>query len=118
MSARPSLRQGRSRPSFQLLISILLGEARAALKWADGKMIKHEVDMQVLHLLGPKMEADLVKKPKVAKARLEETDRKTAKDEAEHGENVERRHLSLGSFWSNRIQLSMDHLGTQKRANT
>jgi hypothetical protein len=26
---------------------ILLGEARAALRWADGKMIKNEVDMQV-----------------------------------------------------------------------
>lgn len=37
-------------PSFaflQLLVPTFLGEARAALKWADGKMIKHEVDMQV-----------------------------------------------------------------------
>lgn len=31
----------------QLLMPMFLGEARAALKWADGKMIKHEVDMQV-----------------------------------------------------------------------
>uniref|UniRef100_A0A8C1BZL4 Glutamine--tRNA ligase n=1 Tax=Cyprinus carpio carpio TaxID=630221 RepID=A0A8C1BZL4_CYPCA len=41
------------------------GEARTALKWADGKIVKNEVDMQVLHLLGPKTEADLEKKPKV-----------------------------------------------------
>lgn len=50
VSARTSLgRRGRSTPfaSLQLLVPILLGEARAALKWADGKMIKHEVDMQV-----------------------------------------------------------------------
>uniref|UniRef100_A0A8C9WEV8 Glutamine--tRNA ligase n=1 Tax=Scleropages formosus TaxID=113540 RepID=A0A8C9WEV8_SCLFO len=32
--------------------------------WADGKSIKNEVDMQVLHLLGSKTEADLEKKPK------------------------------------------------------
>ncbi|XP_052043199.1 glutamine--tRNA ligase [Apodemus sylvaticus] len=80
---------------FQLLaeryrfnMGLLMGEARAALRWADGKMIKNEVDMQVLHLLGPKIEADLEKKPKVAKARLEETDRKTAKDVVENGEVV------------------------------
>lgn len=32
---------------LQLLVPMFLGEARAVLKWADGKMIKHEVDMQV-----------------------------------------------------------------------
>lgn len=32
---------------LQLLVPMLLGEARAVLKWADGKMIKNEVDMQV-----------------------------------------------------------------------
>ncbi|KAI2529559.1 glutaminyl-tRNA synthetase 1, partial [Homo sapiens] len=68
---------------------MLLGEARAVLKWADGKMIKNEVDMQVLHLLGPKLEADLEKKFKVAKARLEETDRRTAKDVVENGETAD-----------------------------
>uniref|UniRef100_A0A7N6BC58 Glutamine--tRNA ligase n=1 Tax=Anabas testudineus TaxID=64144 RepID=A0A7N6BC58_ANATE len=45
-------------------------EARSALKWADGKVIKNEVDMQVLHLLGPKTEADLEKKPKVRQFKL------------------------------------------------
>lgn len=37
----------------------ILAEARAALKFADGKCIKNEVDMQVLHLLGPKTDEDL-----------------------------------------------------------
>ncbi|VTJ63813.1 Hypothetical predicted protein [Marmota monax] len=74
---------------------MLLGEARAALKWADGKMIKHEVDMQVLHLLGPKMEADLEKKPKVAKARVEETDQRTAKDVVENAVEAAGQTLSL-----------------------
>ncbi|KAK2109363.1 putative glutamine--tRNA ligase [Saguinus oedipus] len=53
-------------------MGLLIGKAWAVLKWADGKMIKNEVDMQVLHLLGPTMEADLEKKPKMAKAWLEE----------------------------------------------
>ncbi|XP_078206954.1 glutamine--tRNA ligase isoform X2 [Callithrix jacchus] len=74
---------------YRFNMGLLMGEARAVLKWADGKMIKNEVDMQVLHLLGPKMEADLEKKPKVAKARLEETDRRTAKDMIENGETAD-----------------------------
>uniref|UniRef100_A0A8C8IH47 glutamine--tRNA ligase n=1 Tax=Oncorhynchus tshawytscha TaxID=74940 RepID=A0A8C8IH47_ONCTS len=49
--------------------SVFTGEARGGLMWADGKMIKNEVDMQVLHLLGPKTEADLEKKPKAQKAK-------------------------------------------------
>ncbi|XP_012667344.1 glutamine--tRNA ligase [Otolemur garnettii] len=73
---------------YHFNMGLLMGEARAVLKWADGKMIKHEVDMQVLHLLGPKMESDLEKKPKVAKARLEETDRRTAKNAMENGEGA------------------------------
>ncbi|KAB0397002.1 hypothetical protein E2I00_000584, partial [Balaenoptera physalus] len=73
---------------YHFNMGLLMGEARAALKWADGKMIKHEVDMQVLHLLGPKTETDLEKKPKVAKTRPEETDRRTAKDVVENGEAV------------------------------
>ncbi|KAL4673747.1 hypothetical protein H8959_017681 [Pygathrix nigripes] len=74
---------------YHFNMGLLMGEARAVLKWADGKMIKNEVDMQVLHLLGPKLEADLEKKPKVAKARLEETDRRTAKDVMENGETAD-----------------------------
>ncbi|RXN12612.1 glutamine--tRNA ligase [Labeo rohita] len=50
---------------YRFNMGILMGEARTALKWADGKIVKSEVDMQVLHLLGPKTEADLEKKPKV-----------------------------------------------------
>uniref|UniRef100_A0A7N6AFV4 glutamine--tRNA ligase n=1 Tax=Anabas testudineus TaxID=64144 RepID=A0A7N6AFV4_ANATE len=49
---------------YRFNMGLLMGEARSALKWADGKVIKNEVDMQVLHLLGPKTEADLEKKPK------------------------------------------------------
>uniref|UniRef100_A0A3Q2FTC3 Glutamine--tRNA ligase n=1 Tax=Cyprinodon variegatus TaxID=28743 RepID=A0A3Q2FTC3_CYPVA len=50
---------------YRFNMGLLMGEARSALKWADGKVIKNEVDVQVLHLLGPKTEADLEKKPKL-----------------------------------------------------
>lgn len=48
---------------YRYNVGALLGEARAsnALRFADGKSVKAEVDMQVLTLLGPKTEADLVK---------------------------------------------------------
>ncbi|XP_061113410.1 glutamine--tRNA ligase [Conger conger] len=54
---------------YRYNMGLLMGEVRAALKWADGKIIKNEVDMQVLQLLGPKTEADLEKKPKAPKTK-------------------------------------------------
>ncbi|ESO91225.1 hypothetical protein LOTGIDRAFT_228742 [Lottia gigantea] len=42
----------------------ILAEAKGKLKWADGKAVKNEVDMQLLDLLGPKTDADLEKAPK------------------------------------------------------
>jgi glutaminyl-tRNA synthetase len=45
-------------------------EVRQELKWADGKAIKNEADLQVLDLLGPKTEADFslqIKQSKKAK---------------------------------------------------
>jgi glutaminyl-tRNA synthetase len=37
----------------------LMAEVRKNLKWADGKAIRSEFDIQILDLLGPKTEADL-----------------------------------------------------------
>ena len=48
---------------------MIAGEARAKLKFADGKIVKNEVDMQVLDILGPKTEADQ-EKPAKQKVRL------------------------------------------------
>ncbi|KAG7228220.1 hypothetical protein INR49_013383 [Caranx melampygus] len=66
---------------YHFNMGLIMGEARAALKWADGKAIKNEVDMQVLHLLGPKTEADLEKKPKAQKAKVAENEVKLKKEE-------------------------------------
>lgn len=45
----------------------VISEVRQKLKWADGKAIKTEMDMQVTILLGPKTEADMVKPSKDGK---------------------------------------------------
>ncbi|XP_066553764.1 glutamine--tRNA ligase [Amia ocellicauda] len=69
---------------YHFNMGLLMGEARSTLKWADGKIIKNEVDMQVLHLLGPKTEADLEKKAKTPRAKAPENNnnkRKTKEEE-------------------------------------
>jgi len=48
-------------------------EVRQELKWADGKEIKNEVDMQVLDLLGPKTEADF--SPQIKQSKRFKTDK-------------------------------------------
>lgn len=50
---------------YRYNMGLLMQEVRSILKWADGKLIKSEVDVQVLDLLGPKTEADLAPAPKV-----------------------------------------------------
>uniref|UniRef100_A0A8D3AJV2 Glutamine--tRNA ligase n=1 Tax=Scophthalmus maximus TaxID=52904 RepID=A0A8D3AJV2_SCOMX len=73
---------------YRFNMGLLMGEARSALKWADGKVIKNEVDMQVLHILGPKTEADLEKKSKVMLQQFTDNEVKSKKDEvAVNGEN-------------------------------
>lgn len=42
----------------------LLAAVKIALKWADGSKVKQELDDQILQLLGPKTEQDLVKPDK------------------------------------------------------
>ncbi|XP_054634914.1 glutamine--tRNA ligase [Dunckerocampus dactyliophorus] len=70
---------------YHFNMGLLMGDVRFALKWADGKALKNEVDMQVLHLLGPKTEADLEKKSKPQKAKPE-NEVKAKKEAALNGE--------------------------------
>lgn len=53
---------------YRFNVGLLMSEVRNALKWADGKVVKSEIDLQLLSLLGPKSEADLAPPPKVEKA--------------------------------------------------
>lgn len=59
---------------YQFNLGKLLGEARQVLKFADGRIVKREMDMQVLDLLGPKTEIDM----KAPKGKKKEKDPKAA----------------------------------------
>ncbi|XP_006036689.1 glutamine--tRNA ligase [Alligator sinensis] len=79
---------------YRFNMGLLMGEARSRLKWADGKIIKNEVDLQVLHLLGPKTEADLEKKPKADKAKPAEVEKRRKAAVVVNGaESLEERSL-------------------------
>lgn len=41
-----------------------MGQVRASLPWAESRKVKEEIDLQILTLLGPKREEDLVKPSK------------------------------------------------------
>ncbi|XP_061159436.1 glutamine--tRNA ligase [Syngnathus typhle] len=71
---------------YHFNMGLLMGDVRAALKWADGKVLKNEVDMQVLHLLGPKTEADLEKKSKGPKNKAENEMKAKKEEVAFNGE--------------------------------
>lgn len=60
-------------------------EVRKKLKWADGKAIKSEVELQLLVLLGPKSDADLAPVPKVKQAKAKPDSKKSEKSD---GENI------------------------------
>ncbi|XP_043407951.1 glutamine--tRNA ligase isoform X3 [Chelonia mydas] len=78
---------------YRFNMGLLMGEARSSLRWADGKSIKNEVDLQVLHLLGPKTEADLEKKQKAGKAKPAEVERQQKAVEENGGVTLETKSL-------------------------
>ncbi|XP_067855156.1 glutamine--tRNA ligase [Heptranchias perlo] len=71
---------------YRFNMGLLMGEARNELKWADGKIIKNEVDLQVLNLLGPKTEADLEKKAKAPKQKAATETTEDKKESEVNGE--------------------------------
>ncbi len=44
---------------YKFISGQLIAHVRQSLKWADGKAVKNEIDVQLLDLLGPKTEEDL-----------------------------------------------------------
>ncbi|KTG04391.1 hypothetical protein cypCar_00023333 [Cyprinus carpio] len=98
---------------YRFNMGILMGEARTALKWADGKIVKNEVDMQVLHLLGPKTEADLEKKPKAAKPKAAEKDVKIEQVSVENGENYKTEGYVVTPNTMNLLKKHLEETGGQ-----
>lgn len=60
-------------------------QVRNILKWADGKAVKNEFDVQLLDLLGPKVDADLAPAPKQVK-QPKDKQTKAKKSEEKEGE--------------------------------
>ena len=52
---------------YKFNAGLLMAEVRKNLKWADGKAVKCEIDVQIFDLLGQKTEADLAPPPKLEK---------------------------------------------------
>ncbi|KAG8226455.1 hypothetical protein J437_LFUL003447 [Ladona fulva] len=52
---------------YRFNIGLIMQETRSKLRWADGKAVKSEVELQVLDLLGPKTDADLFPNSKPGK---------------------------------------------------
>ncbi|XP_072329220.1 glutamine--tRNA ligase isoform X1 [Scyliorhinus torazame] len=71
---------------YHFNMGILMGEVRNKLKWADGKIIRNEVDLQVLNLLGPKTEDDLEKKTKTPKQKAPRVTTESKDKSANNGE--------------------------------
>lgn len=70
---------------YRFNTGLLMGNVRNKLKWADGKAVKHEIDMQVLNILGPKTDEDLapVKKQKNEGKKEKKEDAKAKEKSAE-----------------------------------
>lgn len=88
-------------------------QIRNILKWADGKAIKNEFDVQFLDLLGPKVDADLAPAPKVKQPKDKQTKAKKA-EVAKEGElymaTVEKNILDIY------VQQKIDKFSEQKEA--
>lgn len=52
---------------YRFNVGKIMQEVRNKLKWADGKAIKNEVEVQIFDLLGPKTDEDLKPLPKPEK---------------------------------------------------
>lgn len=78
----------------------LMQQVRNILKWADGKAVKNEFDIQLLYLLGPKTEIDLIpisktKQPKDKQTKAKKSEIiKEGQKEVSNGEKIEAQTIS------------------------
>ncbi|XP_070165578.1 probable glutamine--tRNA ligase [Polyergus mexicanus] len=78
----------------------LMQQVRNILRWADGKAVKNEFDIQLLYLLGPKTDTDLIPVPKMKQPKDKQTKTKKSEivkeeqKEASNGEKIEAQTIS------------------------
>ena len=77
---------------YRFNTGLLMANVRKSLKWADGKAVKSEIDIQVLDLLGPKTDADRVipskQEKKSGKDKPSKDTKKVKADQSIHTEAV------------------------------
>ncbi|GAB1867875.1 glutamine--tRNA ligase [Camponotus japonicus] len=78
----------------------LMQQVRNILKWADGKAVKNEFDIQLLYLVGPKTDADLIPVSKMKQSKDKQTKAKKSEivkeeqKEVSNGEKIEAQTIS------------------------
>lgn len=75
----------------------LMQEVRNSLKWADGKCVKNEVDIQLLDLLGPKTEADSAPIPKETKTKQKAPEKEAKKKSNQEAQKSDASNEKVGA---------------------
>ncbi|KAG1652429.1 putative glutamine--tRNA ligase [Nymphon striatum] len=90
---------GLTRERYRYNIGKILADARSKLKWADGKCLKNEVDIQVICILGPKTDED-----------NEKPSKKPNKKKPAHTNENTSKHSDSSAPTSEGVQLTMKEL--------
>ena len=87
----------------------LMAAVRSRLRWADGKAVKAEFDIQLLDLLGPKTDQDLAPPPKNDKKKGDK--KKVAKEEtkvaAEEGEAADDGAATIAELMKTKVHFHL-----------
>ncbi|KAI1717059.1 tRNA synthetases class I (E and q), catalytic domain-containing protein [Ditylenchus destructor] len=84
---------------YSFNVGKLLGEVREVLPWADGAAVKHDVDMRLVLMIGPKTEEEL--NPKTAQksaGKIAEQREENSKEADESAESIEELLKNRASF--------------------
>ena len=73
---------------YRFNTGLLMAEVRKNLKWADGKAVKSEIDLQIFDLLGQKTEADLAPPLKTEKKSGKDKGSKALKVSEKNGKSM------------------------------
>uniref|UniRef100_T1J7Y6 glutamine--tRNA ligase n=1 Tax=Strigamia maritima TaxID=126957 RepID=T1J7Y6_STRMM len=93
-------RDGLINQRYRYNVGAILGELKKSLKFADGKNLKNEVDIQVLDLLGAKTDEDLAKiKPIKIKPPVNET----KSEQTEDAKRTSSGALSIGQLMKTKV---------------
>ena len=94
---------------YRFPAGMLMASVRKTLPWADGKMVKAELDLQILDILGPKTAEDLAPQAKAGKSVNKEKKSKAAPDSkksdntADQNANEEEGAATIAELMRNKV---------------